>query len=561
MARTPKKKRTDGGEEGALTKTYSVGIYARLSVDANERKNESIETQVEIVKAFVRQQKDMVIHDCYTDMGKTGTNFEREAFEHMMRDVRMRRINCIVVKDLSRFGRNHIETGNYIEKIFPFMGVRFIAITDNFDSMNLLGQNEIWGVCLKNLVNEMYARDISLKVRSSRKTKWEQGSYMGGVPPYGYRAEWVGDKKRLFAEEITADIVREIFALFLSGRSRKEIVVWLYEQGIVRPAEYHKTGEIFCKDAEKLLQWSVASVKMILTNPVYTGCLVHGNTCGKDYGMPDGHGADFGEWPVKKHTHEAIVSEDVFFRAAGRLESPPAYCNKNGYAKMLPLKEDIFEDVLYCGACGSKMKRTSAVKLSASNDRVRTYRYHCPKYDRIDKEKCESETITPEALTGLVKEAVRQEFSLSPMRPKALTEANIREMEGLREEWNKELNGFERKLENLKRLGSEQYLKYRMGETDEGTFRREKEENAKKAVFIQNMCADASARLKNIDAQTAQKNHFLRTLVKGNEKTELTREVIRTLIHRIEVYPDYRVRVIFAFRRKDIAPAKEGVCL
>lgn len=558
MARTPKKKQADRGEEGALTKIYSVGIYARLSVDANERKNESIETQVEIAKAFVKRQRDMVLHDCYTDMGKTGTDFEREAFEHMMCDVRMRRINCIVVKDLSRFGRNHIETGNYIEKIFPFIGVRFIAITDNFDSMNLLGQNEIWGVCLKNLVNEMYARDIALKVRSSRKTKWEQGSYMGGVPPYGYRAEWVGDKKCLFAEEITADIVREIFALFLSGKSRKEIVVWLYGQGIVRPAEYHKTGEIFCKDAEKLLQWSVASVRMILTNPVYTGCLVHGSTCGRDYGMSGGHGAASGEWSIKKHTHEAIVSEEVFFRAAGRLGKSSAYGDKNGYAKMLPLKEDIFEEVLYCGACGSKMKRTSAVKLSGSDDRVRTYRYHCPKYDRIDKEKCESETITPEALSGLVKEAVRQEFSLSPMRPKALTEANTREMEGLREEWNRELNGLERKLEHLKRLGSEQYLKYRAGETDEGSFRREKEENAKKAAHLRNMCADASARLKTIDAQTARKNHFLRTLVKGKEKTELTGEVIRTLIRRIEVYPDRRVKVIFAFQRKDIAAGKEG---
>ena len=168
------------------SKIYSVGIYARLSVDSSERKNESIETQIEIAKAFVKSQSDMILFDCYSDIGKTGTNFKREGFEHMMHDVRMRKIDCIIVKDLSRFGRNHIETGNYIEKIFPFMGVRFIAVTDNFDSMNLSGQNEIMSINLKNLVNEMYARDIALKVKSSRKAKWAQGSYTGGLPPYGY---------------------------------------------------------------------------------------------------------------------------------------------------------------------------------------------------------------------------------------------------------------------------------------------------------------------------------------------------------------------------------------
>lgn len=270
----------------AAKRIYSVGIYARLSVDGEKaggqraysqaRKNESIETQIEIAKAFVRQQKDMVIFDCYTDIGKTGTNFHREGFERMMRDVRMRRIDCIIVKDLSRFGRNHIETGNYIERIFPFLGVRFIAVTDNFDSMNVSGQSEALGVNLKNLVNEMYARDIAVKVKASRKEKWSQGSYTGGVPPYGYRAAWIGDKKCLYIEETTSDIVKKIYDLFLSGKNMKEIVEWLYGKGIVRPALYHKTGRVYCQEGSELLQWSKATVKMILTNPVYMGYLVQG---------------------------------------------------------------------------------------------------------------------------------------------------------------------------------------------------------------------------------------------------------------------------------------------
>ena len=561
MARTSKKNKERAGLSVNVkpSKMYSVGIYARLSVDANERKNESIETQIEIAKAFIGRQKDMVIFDCYTDIGKTGTNFEREGFERMMRDVRMRKIDCIIVKDLSRFGRNHIETGNYIEKIFPFMGVRFIAVTDNFDSMNISGQNETLGVNLKNLVNEMYAKDIAVKVKSSRQAKWEQGSYTGGVAPYGYRAEWIGDKKCLFIEETTSDIVKKIFDLFLSGKNMKEIVIWLYEERIVRPMEYHKTGQIYCPSGGKLQQWSRGTVKMILTNPVYIGCLVQGRTCGKDYMMRDRHDIDSEDWSVKEHTHEAIISEDMFFKVAGKFEKSSVYCNKNGYSKRIPVDEDIFADVLYCGDCGSKMKRISAVKVFTTKTKVRTYSYNCSKRDRIDEDKCVSKSITLNALQDIVKQAIRQEFSLSAMRPKDIVESNIREAEGLKKEWEAELLELERRIDNIAKLGSEQYLKYRLGEINADDFKQMKEENNKKVTAYQKKRTDITERLRTIDYETVQKNHFLRTLVKGNEKTELTAEVIRTLINRIEIYPDHRVKVIFAFKRNEIQLAGKEV--
>ncbi len=561
MARTSKKKQKAvvTASDGRPSKIYSVGIYARLSVDSGERKNESIETQIEIAEAFVKNQNDMVIFDCYSDIGKTGTNFEREGFERMMRDVRMRKIDCIIVKDLSRFGRNHIETGNYIEKIFPFMGVRFIAVMDHFDSMDRSGQNETLCVNLKNLVNEMYAKDIALKVKSSKKAKWEQGSYTGGIAPYGYRAEWIGDKKCLIPEENTSDIVKKIYELFLSGKNMKEIVIWLYEKRIVRPALYHKTGQIYCPDGEKLLEWSRGTVKMILTNPVYIGCLVQGRTCGKDYRMRTGHDIDSSDWFVKEHTHEPLISEDTFFQAAAKFEKSSVYCNKRGYSKTVPVDEDIFSDVLFCGDCGAKMKRISAIKEFSSKAKVRTYSYNCSKTDRIDEEKCVAKSITLQTLSSIVKEAIRQEFSLSAMRPKQLVESNNMEAEKIKEEWRQELASLESKMEHTKKLGSEQYLKYRMGELNEDTFLHVREENDKIILICQKKCADIMEKLRTIDYETIQRNHFLRTLVKGSEKTELTAEVINTLISRIEVYQDHRVKVIFRFKRNDIQIRKEDV--
>lgn len=554
MARTSKKNREtlSAGAGKQPKRIYSVGIYARLSVDSDERKNESVETQIEIAKDFIRRQDDMAVYDCYTDLGKTGTNFEREGFERMMRDVRMRRIDCIVVKDLSRFGRNHIETGNYIEKIFPFMGVRFIAVTDNFDSMDRSGQDEGLAVNLKNLVNEMYARDIAVKVKSGRRAMWERGSYTGGIAPYGYRAEWTGDKKSLFIEEAASEIVKKIFDLFLKGSNMKDIVRWLYENRIVRPSVYHKTGRICCEGNEGLEQWPKATVKMILTNPVYMGCLVQGSTCGKDYMMRDRHDIDSGDWSVKEHTHEAIISEDRFFEAAARFEKQSVYCNKDGFSKAVPVEEDIFAAILYCGECGAKMKRISAVKTFSSKDRVRTYSYNCPDAGRIDRLRCGSKSITLNTLTGIVKGAIRQEFSLSAMRTKDLVKRNSRETEALKEEWNRQLVALERKREEIIKLGSEQYLKYRTGEMDQACFKILKEENDKNAASLREQSAAIAEKLRTSDSRAAGKNHFLRALVRGSEKSELTAEAVHALIHRIEVYPDHRVKVIFAFRRNEI---------
>lgn len=560
MARTSKKNQT---ALGALAyrqpeKIYSAGIYARLSVDTDERKNESIETQVEIAKEFIGRQKDMIIYDIYVDLGKTGTNFEREGFEHMMRDVRMRKIDCIVVKDLSRFGRNHIETGNYIEKIFPFMGVRFIAVTDNFDSINISGQNETLSINLKNLVNEMYARDIAVKVKASKKLKWEQGSYTGSVPPYGYRAEWVGDRKCLFIENITSDIVKRMYALFLSGKNMKEIATWLYEEGIQRPGEYRRTGQIYCKDRGKLQEWPRRTVKSILTNPVYMGWLVQGRTCGKDYKMRDRHDIDSSDWSIKEHTHDSIISEDDFFKVVERFEKTSIYCNKTGAPNVVSLEEDIFQNVLYCGDCGSKMIRKTAAK-ELKKGVVRAYNYNCPMYSRIDHLKCRGKNITFYALTDIVKEAIKQEFSLSEMRPKDLVEIHNKEVEALKEEWNGQIFDYERKIEGLRKLGSEQYLKYRMGELDEAGFKNAKEENDKKTLCLQTERKAIAEKLRTIDSEAIKKNHFLRTLVKGSGKGELTAEVIQTLIDRIEVYPDHRVKIIFAYKRNDLLLGEEGI--
>ena len=254
---------------------------------------------------------------------------------------------------------------------------------------------------------------------------------------------------------------------------------------------------------------------------------------------------------------DSIIREDMFFEAAGKFEKSSVYCNKKGYSKRIPVEEDIFADVLFCGDCGLKMRRITAVKEFSSKVRIRTYSYNCSNTDRIDEDKCIIKSITLNSLQNIVKQAIRQEFSLSAMRPKDIVESNIREAESLKREWEAGLLELERKIDNITKLGSEQYLKYRMGEINVDDFKRMKEENNKKIIAYQKKRTDSAERLRTIDYETVRKNHFLRTLVKGNEKTELTAEVVRTLINRIEIYPDHRVKVIFAFKRNEIQTVRK----
>lgn len=556
MSRTSK--RGLNAKKGIMTqdKLYSVGIYARLSVDGDERKSESIETQLDIAKAFLRKQRDMVLYDCYIDLGKSGTNFAREGFERMMQDVRLCRIDCILVKDLSRFGRNHIEAGNYIEKIFPFLGVRFIAVADHFDSMKASAGDENLGVSLKNLVNEMYARDIAIKIKSGKRVKWEQGSYIGGILPYGYRAEWIDGKKCLFPEETTSDIVRKIYDLFLSGKSMKEIRVWLYEQRIQRPGSYRKSGHIYGQEGEDLKEWSAGTIKWLLTNPVYTGCLVQGITCARDYQKR--HEAAAEDWAVREHTHEAIISEDIFIRAALRFEQSSKYSNKAGFSRTIPLEEDIFSDVLFCGECGGRLRRISGIKELGSGHRLRRYYYDCPSAGRIDESRCEKKYISKEALVKLVKLALYQELSLSSIRPKDLIERNCKEAERQKAVRSRRLRETEKAILCITRLCSEQYAGYRMGELGWEKFAKAKEENNARIAALQKKKEEIADSLKSMDMETVHNNRFLRRLFKCSEKTELTAEVIQALIYRIEVYPDQRVRVIFAFRQGKIPERKGG---
>lgn len=510
-------------------KIYSTGIYARLSVDSQNEKNESIQNQIEIARAFLEKQQDMILFDCYSDLGKTGTDFRREGFNRLMADVRLRKVDCIIVKDFSRFGRNYIETGNYIQKIFPFLGVRFIAVADRFDSLYANGDE--LGVNLKNLANEMYARDISLKVKSAKRVQWEKGSYAGGTPPYGYRAEQAEGKRYLMAEQETASIVRALFEMYASGKSMKDLILWLYGKKVHSPKSYRRYGHALWQEGEELLGWTAGTVKFLLTNPVYMGHLVQGQM-------------------VKENVHEAIVSKEQFFRVAERFERQAAYSNKKDCAKTAPREEDIFAGLLFCGECGKRMKRVSHVRERGQGERTKIYGYCCPGASTIGGPACERKYITCSGLIQLLKTALRQEAVLTGLCPDKLIEQKNKTREKSRKEKEGHSEQIKRQIESRERKVSEQYLKYRGGRMDREEFLHRKEEEERIIGQLKERQKEEAERLKEQDKVLAGQNYFLRTLIRFDEKSELSRELMAALIEQIRIFSDKRIEIIFRFGRK-----------
>lgn len=552
MARTSKKRQAVVPVK--KDKIYSVGIYARLSVDGTDRKNESIDNQLELCREFVRSHEDMEVFDCYSDLGKTGTNFQRDDFERLMADVRMRKVDCIVVKDLSRFGRNHLEMGNYLGKIFPFLGVRFIAVNDNFDNMD--GDPETLGVQLKNLVNELYAKDIAVKIRSSRVKQFERGSFSGCHPVYGYDVMKEGNRRVLVVNEEAAVVVRELFDRFLRGEGYVEMIEWLYAEKIHRPSDYRKYGHVHQKDGEELHNWHKATLNQILNNCAYIGWLICEQKDGERVTGRTSTKVLTGELKVRENNHEPIISEEVFQEVARQFEARSQKFS-SGSSRNLPMEEDIYKDLIYCGLCGSKFTRECGL-TNRSGGKVRNYQYRCVNKETIDDRKCDNDRISLIILNRLVEEALEKEFSLASMKQKDLVTTSKRQAENEKKKLEKEISEISYKIEELKKSGSEDYIRYRSGEMTEQAMTEAAENRKKEIRRMQDRQKVLERRLAEIDGKTEKRNHYLRTLMKCRKGTPLTAEVLHALINKIEVFPDKRVNVHFIYSGKEILELEGG---
>ena len=547
MARTSKRKvrlESQSLQENAPVQTYMAGIYARLSVNHHDGKEVSIENQIEMAKEYLKSHTEITLYGCYSDLGATGTNFERSDFERLMQDVRDGWINCVIVKDFSRLGRNYIETGNFVEKIFPFMGVRFIAITEQYDSIKLMDCNQALSMHLKNIVNELYARDIAEKVTASKRMKMERGEYIGGVPPYGYMVEKISGKRTLVPEPVTSEIVKQLFEHYDSGETFVSLTKWLYEQKIHRPGDYKKYKTVYQQEGQKLSQWGRETIRFILTSAVYVGTL--------------GQSSKYVEEPMTvEHTHEPLVSDETFYRVWKRIEGNIKIQKRRPLRK--DTMEDVFRDVLYCGECGHKLSRM-VTERKASYKEVKTFVFYgCPNIKRIDEEKCKSEHITFLQLQKIILQTLKKEFAFRSIQMKKLTTFNKEQAEKRKMQIRKTQSDLQKSVDGTDVRISSCYLEYRNGMMTQAQFLEEKKKLEEKREQDQRTLKDLHIRYSSIDREVKKQNQFIRTVVKCREQTKLTAELVQNLIERIEVYDNKRVKIIWKWK-DEVGKVLGGTC-
>lgn len=332
---------------------YNADLYLRLSKeDGDKDESDSILNQKELIKEYLKSRPDICIHEIRVDDGYSGVNFERPAFQKVLNDIKERKVNCVIVKDLSRFGRNYIEVGKYIEKIFPYLGVRFIAINDNYDSMAVNNQNDKIAISFKNLINDAYCRDISIKIRSNLEVKRKRGEYVGAFAPYGYKKS-DRDKNQLVIDEDAAETVRDIFKMYLQGMSIYKIAKYLNEVGILTPLEYKKSlGSKFYTGFKRNedSKWTHITVVRILKNCVYTGDLVQGKETTPNYKVKKKITKEKNLWNCVENAHEPIVTIENYNNVQRLLKNDTRTSTKEEKLYCL-------SGIVKCGDCGSNMSR------------------------------------------------------------------------------------------------------------------------------------------------------------------------------------------------------------
>lgn len=378
-----------------------AAIYLRLSSDDGDKaESDSIRNQRSLLQDFVSKHSELSLVEEYVDDGYSGANFERPAFQRMMEDVRNHKINCIIVKDLSRLGRNYIETGRYLEKIFPVLGVRFIAVNDHYDSADTKNDTDQIIVPFKNLINDAYCRDISMKIRSQLEIKRKKGEFTGSYASYGY-AKDPANKNHLVIDEYAAEIVRFIFNMKMDGYSADRIAMKLNEMGVLTPMEYKRScgfnytcGFRSYKEAK----WCATSVLRILKNELYVGTMVQGKTRKINYKVKACMEVRPEDWVKVEGTHEPIVSREIFECVQNLMKLD---------TRTSPEEEMIyiFSGLLRCGDCGQNMVRRVVKKKG------KQYRYyHCSTYK--NKEGCTSHNISDAKLQKVVLEAIQKQIAL-----------------------------------------------------------------------------------------------------------------------------------------------------
>lgn len=518
-------------------KTYNVGIYCRLSND-DERDGESvsIENQKLLLQSYVRQMGWNEI-DVYIDDGYTGTNFNRPGVQRLIEDAKAKRINLILVKDLSRFGRNYIEIGQYTDYLFPSIGCRFVALNNGVDTESNNGSTDV--MCFLNLFNEFYSRDTSKKVKAVKRACAENGKFMGTYPAYGYKRD-PEDKHHLVIDEDTAPIVRRIFSMRATGMGFTGIAAQLNEEGIPSPGMlyYQRRGKADPRRVNH--KWAGETVKHLIRNEVYIGNMVQGKTGTVSYKNKKLISKPEDEWIRVEGTHEPIISQEIWDTVQSIDQKR---VRKNAASDGI---RSVFTGIVYCAECGFKMRNHTEKFTYKDGSPGRYSSFICGNYARSGKSACTIHTIYENVLEQIVLEDIREKARFAAHDPEMLAQHILRlkdkEAQSHRTSCEQELKAVKTRLDELERLMQSLYEDKYSGTVPQSVFqtlmRKYETERAEKAAALPELELKLKAHMEN--RQDA--GRWTEIIRQYTEITKLDESMLFALVDRIEVGEAQKVR-------------------
>ena len=512
--------------------------YVRLShEDGDKEESNSVTGQKDLIRDYLSRYPELRECGMKVDDGYTGSNFDRPAFQEMMAEVKAGKVNCIVVKDLSRFGRDHLGVGEYIERIFPFMGVRFIAINDNYDSLHSNVESDELIIPFKNLINEAYCRDTSIKIRSQLEIKRQRGDFIGSFAVFGYRKD-PENRHHLLVDDYAADVVRDIFKWKLEGISAGDIADRLTASGIPTPMDYKRSLGMRYSTSFRVKEesvWDAGMVLRILKNPVYTGVLEQGRVTTPSYRVKRLVNKPREEWAVVENCHEAIIDR-YDFESVQKVLALDTRTSVSGRAV------ELFSGMVYCGECGSAMVR----KTVPSGKRKYVY-YVCAAHK--EHKTCSAHSLRDTALDEIVLEALKKHIRdvinladlLELTDTAQLQQAGVRKLQAR----------LDRKREEIDR--NQALLGTLYESLADGLIDRDEYQDLKKTYSRRRSEAEAQAEAiqEEMSRELEQEDRgWMEQFRKHRNITELERSIIVTLVERILIFRGHRVEIIYRWHNE-----------
>ncbi|WP_300810106.1 recombinase family protein [uncultured Acetatifactor sp.] len=526
-----------------------TAIYARLSVENSGKDDDgnSLQNQIAVCEDYLDGCPHLRLTEVYSDNGKTGTVFDRPAWNHLMDDVRTGKIQCIVVRDLSRFGRDYVETGSYLEKIFPALGTRFISVKENFDNFTCGNSMESLSVSLQNLVNAMYSRDISKKVSTALRAQMETGRFRNRNLPYGYL--WNGDRTAYVVDEEAAAVVRQIFEWKLREISVYTIVERLKTGGIESPERHKRRAGSRNGDNIQGEGWCPSTIRGILQNRAYIGEMVCGKSETALYKGLKKHLTETDKWIVVPDAHPPIISASDFETVERQIQKDSAHRETamEWSADIRAGMIDLFAGKIFCADCGKRMYYKRQRICGCKNVTFRGV-YDCSTHVRRGHATCFNHFIRQDALNEKVFNAIRDQLQVALDYERLLLAMRGGAGEAsVREKHKAAVASVKLRLNALKKKRAGLYESYVEGILNEEEYAFAKQTYEEQYEALNRLLDEAVERRERFLASISPDNKWLTMMRGAAGMTGLTQELVDAIIEKVLVYGGSRIEVVFNY--------------